>query len=305
MFFFFTKRILFAIPIFLAVTFLTFSLVHSVPGGPFDGEKEIPIAIRQKLDQCYGRDRPFMEQYCRYIGRVFRGDFGPSYKYPHWDVVELVKSKALVSLEIGVYAMFFALMMGIFMGMLCVCYRGTWIDLFLSFLSTLGICLPAFIVGPLLIYVFGIHLRWVNVACWDHWGDKILPTLTIGILYASYVFRLTKRGLCDVLQKPYIIAARARGISERRIFFIHALKNGLLPVVAYMGPAFAGVISGAIVTETIFQIPGLGRLLIQAITNRDDMLILGIVNFYALAVVICNALADCVQAWLDPRIRLQ
>ncbi|MDR1434910.1 MAG: ABC transporter permease [Puniceicoccales bacterium] len=302
---FLIKRIFLAFPIFLAVTFLTFALIHSIPGGPFDGEREMPADIRAKLHERYGLDRPFVKQYCRYIKNVFKGDLGPSYKYTNWDVIELVKSKALVSLELGTYGMLFALVIGILLGTICARFQGRGIDLFFSFLSTVGICLPAFIVGPLLIYFFGIRLRWVNVACWENWSDKILPMLTIGILYASFISRLTKRGLCDVLEKPYIMAARGRGISEWRIFFVHALRNGLLPVVAYMGPAFAGIISGAIVTETIFQIPGLGRLLIQAIGNRDGMLILGIVNFYALAVIICNTLTDCIQAWLNPQIRLR
>ncbi|MDR3317522.1 MAG: ABC transporter permease [Puniceicoccales bacterium] len=301
---FLLKRILLALPTFFAVTFLTFTLVHFVPGGPFDAEKEMPAAIRQKLHERYGLNRPLSEQYCRYIKNVLHGDFGPSYKYSNWDVADLVKSKAVVSFELGLYSMLFALIVGVSVSMICIRLQGTQWDFVLCFLSTLGICLPAFIVGPLLIYIFGICLHWVNVACWENWSDKILPTLTIGTLYASYISRLAKRGLCDVLQKPYIMAARARGISERRIFFIHTLRNGILPVVAYMGPAFAGIISGAIVTETIFQIPGLGRLLIQAINNRDDMLILGIVNFYALAVIICNALVDCIQAWLNPKIRL-
>jgi oligopeptide transport system permease protein len=302
---FLIKRLLLALPTFFAVTFLTFALIHFVPGGPFDGEREIPPEIRSRLNECYGRDRPLGEQYCRYIGNVLRGDFGPSYKYSNWDVADLVKSKALVSFELGLYGMLFAFAVGVSMGVICVRLQGTRWDFFLSFLSTLGICLPAFVVGPLLIYVFGVGLHWVNVACWEVWSDKILPTLTVGILYASYISRLAKRGLCEVLQRPYIIAARARGVSEGRIFFVHALKNGILPVVAYMGPAFSGIIGGAIVTETIFQIPGLGRLLVQAISNRDDALILGIVNFYALAVIICNALTDCIQARLSPRIRLQ
>jgi oligopeptide transport system permease protein len=175
----------------------------------------------------------------------------------------------------------------------------------LDLLSIFGVCLPSFIIGPLLIYCFGVRLRWVNVAGWEGWGDKILPALTIGLLYASNIARLTKRGLCDVLQKHYIMAARARGVNEWKIFFIHVLRNGLLPVVAYIGPMVAGIICGVIVTETIFQIPGLGRLLMQAIGNRDGLLILGIVNLYTLVIIVCNTATDCVQAWLNPQIRLR
>jgi oligopeptide transport system permease protein len=219
-----------------------------------------------------------------------------------WNVSELIGSKVGVSFELGLYGMFFALFLGILVGVFCVRFPG-YIDQGLNFLVTLGVCLPAFVVGPLLMYIFGIRLRLINVAGWDYWSDKILPTLTIGILYASYISRLTKSALSRVLNQQYIMAARARGLSERRILFVHALRNPLQPVVAYMGPDFAGTISGAIVTEAVFQNPGLGRLFIQAISNRDHMLILGFVNFDARAVVICNMTADCVQTWLNPRIR--
>jgi oligopeptide transport system permease protein len=303
-FIFLIKRILLAFPVFLGVTFLTFLLIHFVPGGPFDREKEMPVEIHRRLNEKYGLNEPILTQYGRYIGNVFRGDFGPSYQYVGWSISELIGSKMSVSFELGVYGMSFALLLGILVGVFCVRFPGN-IDRGLSFLVTLGVCLPAFVVGPLLMYIFGIRLRLFNVAGWDYWSDKILPTLTIGILYASYIARLTKGALVKVLDQHYIMAARARGLSERRIFFVHALRNALLPVVAYMGPAFAGIISGAIVTETVFQIPGLGRLFIQAISSRDHMLILGIVNFYTLAIIICNMIVDCVQAWLNPRIRLQ
>jgi oligopeptide transport system permease protein len=303
-FIFLIKRIFLMFPVFLAVTFLTFLLIYFAPGGPFDTEKEMSAEIRQQLNEKYGLDEPILIQYGRYIGNVFRGDFGPSYKYMGWNVAELIGSKIRVSFELGVYGMLFALFLGILVGVSCVRFPGS-IDRGLSFLITLGVCLPAFVVGPLLMYILGVRLRWVHVAGWDHWSDKILPTLTIGILYASYIARLMKSALAKVLDQPYIMAARARGLSEWRIFFVHALRNALLPVVAYMGPTFAGIISGAIVTETVFQIPGLGRLFIQAISNRDHMLILGIVNFYALAIMVCNTIADCVQAWLNPKIRLQ
>jgi oligopeptide transport system permease protein len=301
---FLLKRIFLIIPTLLGVTFLTFAIIYFIPGGPFDGEREMPVEIRQKLNERYGLDRSLGVQYYRYIKNIFKGDLGPSYKYTDWDVIELVQSKARVSFELGIYSMLFALLMGILAGVIGARFKGTWLDFLLSIFSTLGMCLPAFVVGPLLMYVFGVRLRFVNVAGWDYWSDKILPMLTIGILYASYIARLTKGALGKVLDQHYIMAARARGLSERRIFFVHALRNALLPVIAYTGPAFAGIISGAIVTETVFQIPGLGRLFIQAISSRDHMLILGIVNFYALAIIICNMLAECIQAWLNPRIRL-
>ena len=305
MFSFLFKRVLFIVPVFFAVTFLTFSLIHAIPGGPFDGEKEMPVAVRQKLEEKYGLDQPLLRQYVRYIRGVFHGDFGPSYKYSDWSVAELMRSKIKVSFELGTYGMIFALLFGVLGGVICARYRGRWPEKMIDGFSTLGLCLPAFIVGPLLVYFFGIKLRWCAVAGWEDISQKILPTVTIGVLYAAYIAQLARNGLLQVLDKPYILAARARGISERRILWIHVLRNGLLSVVAYMGPAFAGIISGAIVTETVFQISGLGRLFIQAITNRDGMLILGIVNFCSLAVIVCCSITDCVQAWLNPKIRLQ
>jgi oligopeptide transport system permease protein len=299
------KRILFSIPTFLGVTFLTFAIIYFIPGGPFDGEREMPSEIRQKLNERYGLDRSLGVQYCRYIRNVFRGDLGPSYKYTDWDVNELIQSKANVSFELGIYSMLFAFFVGISAGVICIRFQGGWLDFLLGIVSTLGMCLPAFVMGPFLLYIFALKFRIFSVAGWDHWNQKILPVLTIGILYASSIARLTKGSLGRVLDQPYIMAARARGLGEWRILCVHALRNALLPVVAYMGPAFASIISGAIVTETVFQIPGLGRLFIQAIGSRDHMLILGIVNFYALMVIICNMIADCVQAWLNPKIRLQ
>jgi oligopeptide transport system permease protein len=299
------KRSFFVIPTFLGVTFLTFTIIYFIPGGPFDGEREMPSEIRQKLNERYGLDQSLGVQYCRYIRNVFKGDLGPSYKYTDWDVSELIQSKASVSFELGIYSMLFALFVGISAGVICSRFPGKWLDFLLGIISTLGMCLPAFVVGPFLLYIFALKHRIFAVAGWDHWHQKVLPILTIGILYASYIARLTKSALLRILEQPYIMAARARGLGEWRIFFVHALRNALQPVVAYMGPALANVISGAIVTETIFQIPGLGRLFIQAIGSRDHMLILGIVNFYALTVIICNMIADCIQAWLDPKIRLQ
>ena len=304
MFPFIFKRILFAIPVFIAVTFITFSMIHIVPGGPFDSEKEMPPEIRQALEHKYGLDRPLMVQYAHYMKNLCKGDLGPSLKYSNWDVSDMIQPKIKVSFELGVYSFAFALVVGILIGVLCAYFRERWIDHFLNFLATLGICLPAFVVGPLLVYFFAIKFRLFSVACWSSWQDKVLPSITVGILYASYIARLARSGICEVMQKQYIVAAKARGLSERRIFFIHGLKNGLVPVVAYLGPAFAGIISGAIVTETVFQIPGLGRLFIQAIASRDDTLLLGIVNFYALAIIVCSTVTDCLQLILNPRSRI-
>ncbi|UPA28265.1 MAG: ABC transporter permease [Verrucomicrobiota bacterium] len=299
------RRVLFSIPIFIAVTFLTFSLIHAIPGGPFDSEREMAPVIRQRLEEKYGLDRPLWEQYGKYMQQLAHGDFGPSYKYTDWSVAELMQSKVKVSFELGAYGMLFALFFGILGGILGVHFEGRWPDQWIRFLTTFGLCLPAFIIGPLLIYLFGIKLRWFDVAGWETWPQKILPMITVGLSYAAYIAQLARHGLGEAMHQSYILAARARGIPESRILWVHALRNGLLPVVAYLGSAFSGIISGAIITETVFQIPGLGRLFIQAITNRDGMLILGIVNFCALAVIVCNTVSDCLQAWLNPKIRLK
>ena len=299
------KRILLAIPVLLAVTFITFFLIHSIPGGPFDGEKELPPSVRAQLNKKYGLDQPVFVQYCRYMGKLVSGDLGPSMKYINWDVSELMKEKIKISFELGCYSFIFAISIGLLFGILSGYYHNRWIDKTITFVTTLGICLPALVVGPILVFTFGIWLRVVSVAGWESVSDKILPSLTIGILYASYICRLTRNSILDVLGKQFITAARARGVSEKRIFFVHALKNGLVPVLAYLGPAFAGIITGAIVTESVFQIPGLGRLFLQAITNRDDTVILGVVNFYALAIIICSTVTDCLQILLNPRSKIE
>lgn len=299
------KRILLSIPVLFLVTFITFFLIHSIPGGPFDGEKELPQNVRLELNKKYGLDQPVFVQYCRYMNRLIHGDLGPSLKYTNWDVAELMGPKIKISFELGCYSFIFAISIGVFFGILCGYFHNRLIDKCITFITTIGLCLPALVVGPILVFVFGIWWPVFSVAGWETWSDKILPSLTIGILYSSYICRLTRSSILDVLGKQFISAARARGVSERKIFFVHGLKNGLVPVLAYIGPAFAGIITGAIVTESVFQIPGLGRLFLQAISNRDDTVILGVVNLYALAIIICSTVTDCLQIVLNPRSKIE
>jgi oligopeptide transport system permease protein len=256
------------------------------------------------LDKYYGFDKPLLIQYWQYIKNLLHGDLGPSYKYTDWDVTELVMSKLPISFELACYGLLIATVFGILFGSISAIYSHTKIDMFFSSLSSFGICLPSFVLGPIFAYIFAIKLHLFSASGWSNFSNKFLPSLTLSVLYTAYVSRLSRDGLISVLNKRYVVTAKAKGLSGRRIFIIHVLRNGLQPVVAFLGPAFAGLISGAIAVETVFNIPGLGRLFVNAISNRDDTMILGIVNFYAILIVIFNALSDMIQVWLNPRQKL-
>jgi oligopeptide transport system permease protein len=288
----------------LTVVTLTFFMVRIVPGGPFDEEREIPETVRDSLNKYYGFNKPLIIQYLRYIKNLLHGDLGPSYKYSDWDVSELVLSKLPISFELACYGLLIAITFGILFGSISALYSHTKIDTFFSSLSSLGTCLPTFVLGPILAYIFAIKFNIFSGSGWSNFSNKFLPSLTLGIFYTSYISRLSRDSLIAAMNKPYVVTARAKGLSSLRIFLVHVLRNGLQPVVAFLGPTFAGLISGAIAVETVFNIPGLGRLFINAISNRDDTMILGIVNFYALLIIFFNTMSDIVQVWLNPRQKL-
>ncbi|MDR2377298.1 MAG: ABC transporter permease, partial [Puniceicoccales bacterium] len=244
-----------------------------------------------------------IQQYGRYLIHLMHGDLGPSYKYAGWDVMELIKQKIMVSAELGGYALLVALVLGLVLGSLSAFHPHSWVDTGCMGLAMFGLCLPTFVMGPFFAYLFAYQLHWVACTGWEDWNQKILPALTLGLVYAAYIARLTRNGLSQVLQKDYIRAARARGLSEGRIFLFHALRNGIQSVIAFLGPTVAGLITGSFVVETVFQVPGLGRLFVQSITNRDTTLILGITILYAICVITLNFASDLILAYLNPRHR--
>ena len=305
MFRFIARRLLETIPVLLIIITATFFMIRFVPGGPFTAEKAVTPEILRNLEAHYGLNKPLYRQYLDYLGRLLHGDLGPSFKYPNRTVNEIIGEKLPTSLELGFISLAVALTVGLTLGTLAAIWRNTWIDYIASSLAMTGICVPTFVLGPLLVLIFAIHLGWVNASGWYTPIDRVLPCLTLGCVYAAYIARLTRGGMLEVLNQDYIRTARAKGASEVRVIFRHALRGGLLPVVSFLGPAIAGILTGSFVIETIFQIPGLGREFVNSAFNRDYTLVLGTVLLYAGLIIALNLLVDIAQVWLNPKLKLE
>jgi oligopeptide transport system permease protein len=301
---FILNRLFQAVPTLLAIATLTFFLIRLAPGGPFSTEKSVAPEILARLNEHYGLDKPMIIQYGDYMLNLLRGNLGPSFKYPNRTVNELIAGAAPVSFELGMWALLFALVAGLTAGIIAVSRPNTLFDHLPMGLAMTGICVPTFVLGPLLVLGIALKLGWLSVSGWVVPGDRILPALTLGAPYAAYIARLTRGGLMEMLPQDFIRTARAKGLPEHIVIFRHALKGGLLPVVSFLGPAVAGLVTGSFVVETIFQVPGLGRFFIMAAFNRDYTMIMGTVLFYATLIIVLNMLVDIMQAWMDPRVRL-
>jgi oligopeptide transport system permease protein len=290
--------------LFLVIT-ATFFMVRFVPGGPFTAEKAVTPEILRNLEAHYGLDKPLWRQYLDYLGSLARGDLGPSFKYPNRTVNEIIFDKVPVSAELGAISLAVALVLGIGLGTLAAIRRNTWVDYVASSFGMIGISIPTFVVGPLLVLLLAIHLGWFNASGWYGPADRVLPALVLGIAYAAPISRLTRGGLLEVLNQDFIRTARAKGASEFRVVTRHALRGGLLPVVSFLGPAVAGILTGSFVIETIFQIPGIGREFVNSAFNRDYTLVLGTVILYAVLIMALNLAVDIAQAWMNPKVRLE
>lgn len=303
---FFAKRFLFLIPLLLVISFLAFILMRLAPGGPFDSERapaspEIERAIRAK----YHLDEPLLRQYVRYLGDLVRGDLGLSTKYRNHTVNDIIASALPVSMTLGGLAFLFALGIGIPWGVLMAVQRGRWGDYFWGLLSLLAACVPALVLGPLLVLGLAIKAGWFPVALWESPLHVILPTLTLGLLFAGRVARLVRESMTTTLQSEFITSARAKGLSESQILIRHALRLALLPVVSFAAPMLADLLTGSFVVETIFQIPGLGVFFVNSSLNRDYPLLMGLVLLYAGLLLVLNLIADVLLAKLDPRVKFQ
>lgn len=299
-------RLLQAIPVILAVITVTFFLIRIAPGGPFDSEKAVIPEVKAALEAQYRLDLPLFQQYTAYLGDLAQGDFGPSFKYPGRSVNELIGAGLPVTAELGFYALLIATLIGGLAGVIASLKPNTPQDYIPMALAMIGICMPTFLLGPLLLLLFGIELEWLPVSGWgDIPGDKLLPSITLGAAYAAYIARLSRAGMLEVLSQDYIRTARAKGLPEWQVVVKHGLRGGLLPVISFLGPAFAGLLAGSFVVETIFQIPGLGRFYVQAAFNRDYTMILGTTVFLSTLIVLFNLLSDVLAAWLNPRLRHQ
>lgn len=298
------KRLATFVPVLLAIITITFFMVRIAPGGPFDADRRVPEETLRQLEAAYNLDAPLHRQYLDYLGGVLQGDLGPSFKKPSRTVREWILLRIPVSLELGAYALLIALVIGLPAGILAAARPNTLQDYTPMSFAMAGICMPNFVLGPLLVLVFALWLEWMPVAGWDTPAEKVLPSLTLGAVYAAYIARLTRGGMLEVLGQDYIRTARAKGLSETAVVLKHGLRGGILPVIAFLGPATAGMLTGSFVVEKIFQIPGLGREFVEAAFNRDYTMIMGTVLVYAAMVMFLNLVADILQALLDPRVRV-
>ena len=296
-------RILQAIPTLFIIATLTFFMTRLAPGGPFDAEKNIPEEIKEKLESHFGLEKPLHTQYFLYLGNLLQGDLGPSFKYMGWEVSELIAKAFPVSAQLGLFSLLIALVLGLPAGVVAALRKNSAYDYCLMITAMLGICLPTFVLGPLLILFFSSWLGWLPPLGWYSFADMILPSLTLGLFYGAYIARLTRAGMLETLNQDYIRTARAKGAPPVRVVLRHAIKGGLLTVVTFLGPAFAGLISGSFIIESIFFIPGLGRFFVTAAFNRDYTMVLGTVLFYACLIIILNLLVDMIQASIDPKTR--
>lgn len=309
------KRLAVMVPVFVFVVTIVFFMIRFAPGGPFDSEKAVSPQIMQNLKAKYHLDESLPKQYLRYWGSLLQGDLGPSFRYANKTVNEIIIDSWGVSIELGLLSLGWALLIGITAGMLGALKPNTLFDYIPMGVSVLGICLPTFVVGPLLRYIFGTQLNVLPVAGWNSWSEatsfwdgfqyRLLPSLTLGFAFAAYISRLTRGGMMEILSQDFIRTARAKGLSEGKVLFKHAMRGGMLPVVSYMGPALAGIISGALVTEKIFNIPGLGRYFIDGAVNRDYTLVMGTALLSFALIFVCNLVVDIVYVLLDPRVRYE
>jgi oligopeptide transport system permease protein len=301
----YAARRLAALPptLFIIVT-LAFVVVRVAPGGPFDAEQSLTPQVKANLERAYGLDQPLALQYVRYLRALAHGDFGPSLKYRDLSVRALIAQGLPVSLLLGGAALLFALAVGVPLGIWAALRRGSAVDHGIMGAAVLGVVLPSFVTGPLLALIFGLWLRWLPVAGWQHGNPYylVLPVVTLAVPLLAYIARLIRSSLLEVLQSDFIRAARARGLGSARVIWRHALPPALLPVVSYLGPAAAFVVTGSLVIETVFGLPGTGRYLVEGAIDRDYTLVMGMVVVYGLITLLCNLVADLVYGWLDPRI---
>jgi oligopeptide transport system permease protein len=297
------RRALAAAPTLFILLTLAFFLIRLAPGGPFDAERQLPAAVEANLEQKYHLDDPLYQQYGDYLWGIARGDFGPSFQYQDLTVTQLIRAGFPVSFKLGASAMLLALIMGIALGALAAVRQNHAIDYGVMTIAMLGISIPNFVLAPLLILVLAVHLNWLPAGGLESWQHYILPVVTLAAAQVAYIARLTRGAIIEVLHSPFIRTARAKGLPTYIILPRHALPAALPPIISYLGPATAGTITGSIVIESIFGLPGLGHHFVYGALNRDYTLVLGVVLLYGMLVIVLNFLADLLYAWLDPRIK--
>ena len=301
------RRLLSAIPTLFIIITLAFFMMRLAPGGPFDREKQLPPEIEANILRAYNLDKPVHEQYFDYLKNIIRGDFGPSYKYLDFTVTDLILTGFPVSLRLGLYAIILAVVVGVSAGTFAALKQNSTFDYLVMAFAMTGIVIPNFVMAPLLALVFGVYLSLLPVAGWGEGALKyqLLPVITLALPQIAYIARLTRGSMVEVMNSNFIRTARAKGLAEKIVVVRHALRGGLLPVVSYLGPATAAVITGSVVIESIFDVPGIGRYFVNGALNRDYPVVMGVVIFYAVLIIVLNLLVDLVYGFLDPRVKVE
>ena len=299
------RRLMIAIPTLFIVITVAFFMMRIAPGGPFDQERALPPEIEKNIKAAYDLDKPLLEQYTIYIGKILRGDFGPSIKIRDFSVAELIMAGAPASMQLGLSAIFLALIFGVGFGTYAALRQNSAVDFAVMGVAMVGIAIPNFVMAPLLSLVFGLYLSILPTA---GWGDgeiqyKILPIIALALPQVAYIARLTRGSMVEVLHSNYIRTARAKGLREKLVVNRHAIRGALLPVVSYLGPATAAVMTGSVVIETIFGVPGIGTYFVKAALTRDYPLVMGVVIVYAVMIILLNFLVDMVYGLLDPKLK--
>jgi oligopeptide transport system permease protein len=298
-------RIFGAIPTLFVVIALAFLMVHAAPGGPFDAERQLPAEIEANVARAYHLDESLPEQFQRYLGGLLHGDLGPSYRYRDYTVSELIRGALPLSMQLGLLAMVLALVVGISAGLAAALRSNTVLDRLITGVAMTGISVPIFVIAPLMVLVFAVYLHWLPASWTGGSGASrlLLPVVALALPQIAYIARLTRGNMIAVLKSDFVRTARAQGLSTASIVRFHALKPAMLPLLSYMGPALAGILTGSVVVEKVFGIPGVGQFFISGALNRDYTLVLGITIFYAALVIFLNLLVDLLYGFFDPRIR--
>lgn len=299
------RRLIIIIPMALLVVTVTWGLIRMAPGSFYSGEKKLPPAVEANIKKKYGLDKPLIQQYGIMMWNILRGDFGDSLKYEGQSVNEIIARHFPYSAIIGILAYILALIIGLAAGIIAALKQNSAFDYGSMSLAMLGLSVPNFVLGPILVLIFSLWLFWLPPARWGGVSHIILPVITLAAIYASYIARLTRAGMLEVMRSDYIRTARAKGLSETKVLLKHAVRGGLIPVVSFTGPALAALLAGTVVVEKVFAIPGLGNIFIQSVFNRDEPLTLGIVAFLSILIMVFNLLVDISYAFLDPRIRYE
>lgn len=297
------RRVLWIIPVLLVVSIITFLLMHLAPGGPWDREKKMPESTVQALNRAYNLDKPLWEQYILYMSKAVRGDLGPSFRFVGRNVSEIIGEGLPVTAQLGLMALALALCLGIPLGIIAAIRHNGPADFFSMFFSIIGVSVPSFILGILLMVFFAGGLHWLPTGGWKGWQNWILPTVALAAYPAAQIARYTRASMLEVIRQDYVRTARAKGLAEQTVVLGHMLKNALIPVVTVLGPITAFLVTGSFIIEHLFSIPGIGRLYVQGIFQRDYSMIMGTTLFYAVVVASMNIVVDIVYGFVDPRIR--